>query len=74
MAGIKEDPWFKQDYTPADPDDEEDDVYIDDDAFSIHELVYTRANRRSVLQYRRLSAPSLTNRQLSSTFLSFFLL
>ncbi|XP_057416421.1 CBL-interacting serine/threonine-protein kinase 1 isoform X2 [Lotus japonicus] len=38
MAGIKEDPWFKQDYTPADPDDEEDDVYIDDDAFSIHEL------------------------------------
>ncbi|XP_059448288.1 CBL-interacting serine/threonine-protein kinase 1-like [Corylus avellana] len=36
MAGIKIDEWFKQDYTPANPDDEEEDIYIDDEAFSIH--------------------------------------
>lgn len=40
MVGIKDDPWFKQGYTPADPEDEEEDVYIDNEAFSIHELVY----------------------------------
>jgi len=38
MAGIKTDEWFKQDYTPANPDDEEEDIYIDDEAFSIHEV------------------------------------
>ncbi|KAJ1418714.1 Serine/threonine-protein kinase, active site [Sesbania bispinosa] len=38
MAGIKEDPWFKQGYTPADPEDEEEDIFIDDEAFSINEL------------------------------------
>ncbi|KAG7991051.1 hypothetical protein I3843_02G056400 [Carya illinoinensis] len=36
MAGIKADEWFQQDYTPANPDDDED-VYIDDEAFSMHE-------------------------------------
>ncbi|KAK4586313.1 hypothetical protein RGQ29_023468 [Quercus rubra] len=38
MAGIKADEWFKQDYTPANPDDEEEDIYIDDEAFSIREV------------------------------------
>ncbi|XVE82373.1 hypothetical protein DITRI_Ditri15bG0143000 [Diplodiscus trichospermus] len=38
MAGIKEDEWFKQDYTPAVPDDEEEDIYIDDEAFSMYEV------------------------------------
>ncbi|KAF8387732.1 hypothetical protein HHK36_026386 [Tetracentron sinense] len=38
IAGIKEDEWFKQDYTPANPDDEEEDIYIDDEAFSIQEV------------------------------------
>ena len=39
MAGIKADEWFKKDYTPANPDDEEEDIYIDDEAFSIREVV-----------------------------------
>lgn len=39
MAGIKADEWFKQDYAPANPDDEEEDIYIDDEAFSIREVV-----------------------------------
>ncbi|GLU05178.1 hypothetical protein SLE2022_222910 [Rubroshorea leprosula] len=37
MVGIKEDAWFKQDYTPTVPDDEEEDKYIDDEAFSMSE-------------------------------------
>ncbi|KAK7363403.1 hypothetical protein VNO77_05545 [Canavalia gladiata] len=36
IAGIKKDPWFKQGYIPANPEDEED-VYINNEAFSIHE-------------------------------------
>ncbi|KAE8655523.1 CBL-interacting protein kinase 21 [Hibiscus syriacus] len=35
MAEIKNDTWFNQDYTPAIPDDEEEDTYIDDEAFSM---------------------------------------
>ncbi|KAE8731017.1 CBL-interacting protein kinase 21 [Hibiscus syriacus] len=39
MAGIKEDGWFKQDYTHAVPDDDEEDtIYIDDEAFSMCEV------------------------------------
>ncbi|KAJ9181733.1 hypothetical protein P3X46_005797 [Hevea brasiliensis] len=38
VAGIKADEWFKQDYTPADPAEEEDDIYIDNEAFSMHEM------------------------------------
>ncbi|KAL4313228.1 hypothetical protein GQ457_01G020860 [Hibiscus cannabinus] len=41
IAGIREDGWFKQDYTPAlaaAADDNEDDIYIDDDAFSMCEV------------------------------------
>ncbi|KAK8494726.1 hypothetical protein V6N13_135995 [Hibiscus sabdariffa] len=38
IAGIREDGWFKQDYTPAVPDDDEDDIYIDDEAFSMCEV------------------------------------
>ncbi|KAB2599208.1 CBL-interacting serine/threonine-protein kinase 1-like [Pyrus ussuriensis x Pyrus communis] len=37
MTGIKSDEWFKQDYSPVNPDEEED-VNIDDEAFSIHEV------------------------------------
>ncbi|XP_059632038.1 CBL-interacting serine/threonine-protein kinase 1-like [Cornus florida] len=37
MEEIKTDEWFKQDYTPAEPDEEEEDIYIDDDVLSIHE-------------------------------------
>ncbi|KAE8734575.1 CBL-interacting protein kinase 21 [Hibiscus syriacus] len=40
MAEIKNDEWFKQDYTPAVPDDEEEDTYIDDEAFSMSEEAY----------------------------------
>lgn len=39
MAMIKEDEWFKEGYTPANPEDEEESVYIDED-FSIHDVVY----------------------------------
>ncbi|XP_020220881.1 CBL-interacting serine/threonine-protein kinase 1 isoform X2 [Cajanus cajan] len=40
MAMIKEDEWFKESYTPANPEDEdeEENVYIDDEAFSIHDV------------------------------------
>ncbi|XP_021290860.1 CBL-interacting serine/threonine-protein kinase 1 [Herrania umbratica] len=38
IAGIKDDEWFKQDYTPAVADDEEEDLYIDDEAFSMDEV------------------------------------
>ncbi|XP_062143799.1 CBL-interacting serine/threonine-protein kinase 1-like isoform X2 [Alnus glutinosa] len=37
MAGIKADEWFKQGYNPSNPDDEED-IFIDDEAFSLHEV------------------------------------
>ncbi|XP_027358306.1 CBL-interacting serine/threonine-protein kinase 1-like isoform X2 [Abrus precatorius] len=37
MAMIKEDEWFKEGYNPANPEDVEEDVYIDDEAFSIHD-------------------------------------
>ncbi|KAM7463214.1 hypothetical protein LguiA_031335 [Lonicera macranthoides] len=39
MAGIKEDEWFKQDYIPAHPNEEEDedDMLIDDEILSINE-------------------------------------
>ncbi|KAL2327519.1 hypothetical protein Fmac_020946 [Flemingia macrophylla] len=38
MAMIKEDEWFKESYTPAIPEDEEENVYIDDEAFSIPDV------------------------------------
>ncbi|XP_061343250.1 CBL-interacting serine/threonine-protein kinase 1 isoform X1 [Gastrolobium bilobum] len=47
MAGIKEDPWFKQGYTPANPEDEEEDVCIDNEALSIHELPHQEEQRSS---------------------------
>ncbi|KAL5538071.1 hypothetical protein UlMin_042281, partial [Ulmus minor] len=37
MADIKSDEWFKQNYVPANLDEEEN-IYIDDDAFSINEV------------------------------------
>ncbi|KAJ0007070.1 hypothetical protein Pint_29663 [Pistacia integerrima] len=39
MADIKANEWFKQDYTPADPNDEDEDIFIDDEAFSMQEAV-----------------------------------
>ncbi|XP_059638115.1 CBL-interacting serine/threonine-protein kinase 1-like [Cornus florida] len=38
MAEIKADEWFKQDYIPANPDDDEEDIYVDDEVLSIHEM------------------------------------
>lgn len=38
MESIKSDEWFKQGYVPANADEEED-IYVDDDAFSIQEVV-----------------------------------
>ncbi|KAK3017221.1 hypothetical protein RJ639_007139 [Escallonia herrerae] len=37
MAEIKADEWFKQDYTPANPEEEEEDPCVDDEALSVHE-------------------------------------
>ncbi|XP_030520612.1 CBL-interacting serine/threonine-protein kinase 1-like [Rhodamnia argentea] len=37
MDGIKAHNWFRQDYNPANPDDEEN-TYIDDEAFSVQEV------------------------------------
>uniref|UniRef100_A0A169WUJ1 non-specific serine/threonine protein kinase n=1 Tax=Daucus carota subsp. sativus TaxID=79200 RepID=A0A169WUJ1_DAUCS len=37
MSEIKEHDWFKQDYTPAHPEEDDDDVHIDDEALSINE-------------------------------------
>ncbi|KAK8506687.1 hypothetical protein V6N11_034216 [Hibiscus sabdariffa] len=48
IAGIREDGWFKQDYTPALPDDDnEDDIYIDDDAFSMCEVACNARSQES---------------------------
>lgn len=41
IAEIKADAWFKQDFTPANPDDDEEDIRIDDEAFSIQEPTET---------------------------------
>lgn len=41
MAGIKADEWFKQQYTPAYPLEDEEDVNVDDEAFSRDEVVWT---------------------------------
>ncbi|XP_057753164.1 CBL-interacting serine/threonine-protein kinase 1-like [Arachis stenosperma] len=38
MAAIKEDPWFKQGYAPATHEDEEEDIYIDNEAFAMNEV------------------------------------
>ncbi|ESR32466.1 hypothetical protein CICLE_v10004880mg [Citrus x clementina] len=38
IAGIKADEWFEQDYTPANPDDDEEDIFVDNEAFSMHEV------------------------------------
>ncbi|KAH9766567.1 CBL-interacting serine/threonine-protein kinase 1 [Citrus sinensis] len=31
IAGIKADEWFEQDYTPANPDDDEEDIFVDNE-------------------------------------------
>ncbi|TXG71501.1 hypothetical protein EZV62_000080 [Acer yangbiense] len=38
MSGIKADEWFNQDYTPANPYDDEEDTFIDDEALSMQEV------------------------------------
>ncbi|KAJ4721888.1 Non-specific serine/threonine protein kinase [Melia azedarach] len=37
VSGIKADEWFKQDYTPANPYDDEEDIFVDDEAFSMQD-------------------------------------
>ncbi|XP_052205949.1 CBL-interacting serine/threonine-protein kinase 1-like isoform X2 [Diospyros lotus] len=37
MSDIKTHEWFEQDYSPANPDDEEESIYIDDEALRMHE-------------------------------------
>lgn len=39
VSGIKADEWFKQDYTPANPYDDEEDIFVDDEAFSMQDEV-----------------------------------
>ncbi|KAJ4836012.1 CBL-interacting serine/threonine-protein kinase 1 [Turnera subulata] len=38
VDGIRAHEWFKQDYTPTEPSDEEEYIYIDDEAFSMQEV------------------------------------
>ncbi|CAL5209762.1 unnamed protein product [Lathyrus oleraceus] len=48
MPGIREDLWFKEGYKQADPnDDEDEDVYVGNRAFSINELTHEEEKRRS---------------------------
>ncbi|XP_037494767.1 CBL-interacting serine/threonine-protein kinase 1 isoform X5 [Jatropha curcas] len=42
VADIKANEWFKQDYSPADPAEEEEDTHIDNEAFSIDEVPLER--------------------------------
>lgn len=58
MAGIKIDDWFKQDYSPAVPDDEEEDTYVDDEAFSMSEMVRTSQK----LSFNKSSTCKLLNK------------
>ncbi|OMO53397.1 hypothetical protein CCACVL1_28671 [Corchorus capsularis] len=37
ISAIKQDEWFRQDYTPAVANDEEEDAYIDNEAFSMYQ-------------------------------------
>lgn len=39
MTDIKSDEWFKQDYFPAKPDEEEEDINVDTKDLSINEVV-----------------------------------
>lgn len=40
MTDIKSDDWFKKDYFPANPEEEEEeDINVDAEAFSINEMV-----------------------------------
>lgn len=38
MAQIKEDKWFNQDYTPVEPEEDEEDIDSDCESFSIREV------------------------------------
>lgn len=38
ISEIKADDWFRQGYIPSNPDDDEDNVFIDEEAFSINEV------------------------------------
>lgn len=39
MDGIKADDWFRKNYEPAVPEDEEETACVDDQAFSLNEVV-----------------------------------
>ncbi|KAL5700411.1 cAMP-dependent protein kinase [Ranunculus cassubicifolius] len=54
IAEIKEDEWFKQDYIPATPVDEDEDIFIDDEAFSIQDTTQMELERQP-------SSPTLIN-------------
>ncbi|KAF7836866.1 CBL-interacting serine/threonine-protein kinase 1 isoform X1 [Senna tora] len=55
LAGIKEDEWFRKKYVPANPEDEEEeDVYIDEEAFSSHQVPHEAENNS-------LGSPTLIN-------------
>lgn len=39
LAEIKQDEWFKQKYTPTNPDEDGEDVSVDDEVLTIHEVM-----------------------------------
>ncbi|KAF7145518.1 hypothetical protein RHSIM_Rhsim04G0250000 [Rhododendron simsii] len=47
MAEIKTHDWFKEDYSPANPDDDEESVRIDDEALRKHEAEPTEAEQKA---------------------------
>lgn len=71
MAGIKEDEWFKTDYSPASPcddDDEEEGPLIDqDDAISTHDEVYVERERETIY-ISLISLTSLHHLSLSECY------
>lgn len=38
IAGIRAHEWFKQDYTPTEPVEEEENIYVDDEAFAMQDV------------------------------------
>ncbi|XP_019463587.1 PREDICTED: CBL-interacting serine/threonine-protein kinase 1-like [Lupinus angustifolius] len=54
ISEIKEDPWFKEDYNPANHDDEDEDINIHNEALSINEVPHDA-------EERSLTSPTLIN-------------
>ncbi|KAE8730984.1 Late embryoproteinsis abundant protein D-29 [Hibiscus syriacus] len=70
MADIKDDEWFKQDYIPAVQYDEEEDIYIDEEAFSMSEM--GSDGSRSPEAPSRINAFQLTGMSSSLDLSGFF--